>query len=266
MAVPWRRAAGFDADAVDYFSRIASNGGGLQNGGYSERGTKRRLSDFFVSLKDLGLWSSISEMGVFLGVAGLPSCLVKAKFGAGTPASLTNVNFVGGDYSSTGAAAGIKGDGATKYLDTGVNQNTLLLNSASLWVYVSTPVANSTLEALIGSNTGTSRSHIIKETTNLVSARITSAAAFATTMALAKGVVGVNRAASGLADWRIAASAGSASSAAIAVGSSNLTIFARDGSSPTSSGIALYGFGTAIDLSALRAACDAVFSAFGGKP
>jgi len=50
--------------------------------------------------------------------------------------SLTNNNFVTGDYLGVGTGAGLTGDGSTKYLDTGLNDNTLSADDRGYSVYV----------------------------------------------------------------------------------------------------------------------------------
>ncbi len=268
MAVPWRRSARLDGDAVDYFSRVAAVGG-LQNGVYSERGTKRRLSDFFVSLKDLGVWPSIAEMGVFLGVADLSSCLVKARYAAGTPSVLTNYNFVAGDYTPSGGASGIKGDGSTKYLSTGTDQTVLLQNNSSMWAYVTNAVSNSAAaEALVGG--GSSPSSTVLKTTLLSGAeRIGGRLNTATTISGAgfrSGFAGLVRSSSSSIDWRNGTSLGNVASTSAVAASSPITIFTRGGSDFSQSTVCLYGFGSALDMTNLKAACDAVFANFGGSP
>lgn len=267
MAAPWRRSARLDADVVDYFSRIASIGGGLQNSAYSEMGTKRRLSDFFVSLKDNGLWPSISEMGIFLGVSNLTSCLAKAKYQAGGVALLTNVNFVAGDHTPAGTAAGLKGDGVTKYLDTGTNQTSLAQNALSMWVYLSAAVGSGSLESFIGANASPGAQVYKQATTNMVSARLSTSTVINSVFTATTGVIGFSRSGASAVDWRVGTGTGSSGSAtSAAMGSGAISILARGGANPAASTVAMYGFGGTIDLSVLKLACDAAFSAFGGAP
>ncbi len=265
MAVPWRRSGRLDADAVEYFSRIAAIGGGFQNGAYSERGTKRRLSDFILSLKDLGVWTSISEMGIFLGVSDLPACLVKARYAPGTPASLTNINFVGGDYTPTDRRWA-QGDGATKYLTTGVNQNTLAQNAHSLWVYVTNAANSAASEALIGSNLNPGV-QITKATDNSVGARVATTNPVGFGVNLSPGLVGFCRNGATTIDWCVGSSMGSLTGVASeAMGSATISVLARGVAFPSRSTVAIYGIGSSVNLAGLKTACDAVFSAFGGTP
>jgi len=266
MAVPWRRSARLDADAVDYFARVDAIGGGFQNGVYSEKGTKRRLSDFFVSLKDLGLWPSISELGVFLGVANLPSCLVKARYAASTPSMLANFNFVEGDFTATGTVGGLKGDGVTKYLSSGVNQNTLNQNNLSMWVYISNPVTTATTEILIGGVNSGGGVNYWKDpmASGTVTGRIASSGTTGALGLFGRGVIGFSRTSSSSVDWITNSVSGTISLTGTTIPSGIITPFARAGTGPTQSAIALYGFGSALDLAALKSACDTVCASFGG--
>jgi hypothetical protein len=67
-----------------------------------------------VGLKADGVWDKITEAYLMAGVT-FGGITVKLK-GSGT---LTNNNFVSGDYQATGSGAGLTGNGSSKYLDTG---------------------------------------------------------------------------------------------------------------------------------------------------
>lgn len=268
--LPWKRQRlSLDPDARTYFSRVADAGGSFSTTAYTSAATKQKLSAFFVSLKDLGLWPSVSEMGIFLGVANIPACLVKARYAAGAPALLTNFNFVAGDYSPTGAAAGIKGDGTSKYLATGADQTSLLQNNSSMWAYVTSAISNSAAaEALIGG--GSSPSSTLLKTSLLSGAeRIGGRLNSASTISGAgyrAGFAGLVRSSSFSIDWRNGTSTGSVASTSAMAASSGITIFSRGGSDFSQSAICFYGFGAALDMTSLKTACDAAFAAFGGTP
>jgi hypothetical protein len=93
--------------------------------------TVQAISDFIAGCKADGVWSKITEAYLIAGVT-FGGITVKLK-GTGT---LTNNNFVSGDYQATGAGAGLTGDGSTKYLDTGLNDNTLSADDKHLGYYL----------------------------------------------------------------------------------------------------------------------------------
>jgi len=95
--------------------------------------TVQAISDFIAGCKADGVWSKITEAYLMAGVT-FGGITVKLK-GTGT---LTNNNFVSGDYQATGSGAGLTGDGSTKYIDTGLNDNTLNATSKSISLYKTT--------------------------------------------------------------------------------------------------------------------------------
>jgi len=92
--------------------------------------TVQAISDFIAGCKADGVWSKITEAYLMAGVT-FGGITVKLK-GTGT---LTNNNFVSGDYQATGAGAGLTGDGSTKYLDTGLLDSSLSADDKSLGAY-----------------------------------------------------------------------------------------------------------------------------------
>lgn len=100
----------WDAVAVDYRARIVTAGGTITDA------AAWAVNEFVLATKAAGIWDKLVDVAPFAG-AQLAAALIKLKGPAGTLA-LTNHNFVGGDYTQ---ATGLNGDGATKYLQTGVN-------------------------------------------------------------------------------------------------------------------------------------------------
>jgi hypothetical protein len=89
-------------------------------------------------------------VGVFAG-ANLTAALVKLKHAG--QATLTNNNFVSGDYAETGANGGLAGNGSTKYLGTGFNASTSLPDNSHLSFYLREDVAAAGNRAAIGALT-----------------------------------------------------------------------------------------------------------------
>jgi hypothetical protein len=121
---------GVDADAVAWALAVQANGGTYTGA------TLAAVSNFCVSAKASGYWSKLSRLNLVCG-SDLTAARVPLKVGGGS-ATETITNIVGGDYTETGATAGIKGDGATKSFDTGWNQVARGASSSSvgLWAYV----------------------------------------------------------------------------------------------------------------------------------
>jgi hypothetical protein len=122
--------ATYDPDAQDYFNRVAAAGGSFTSSSYSDVFTRTSINRWFATVKDLGLWNKLHEVYLFVGPT-FPGILSKLKH-AGTP-SLTNNNFVTGDYVQVGTGAGLKGNGSDKNLVPGIN-TTSIINSLSAYI------------------------------------------------------------------------------------------------------------------------------------
>lgn len=125
-----------DADAEDYFTRIGAAGGTITDA------AKIAVNRLVYDLKAGDVWNRLFDVGVFAG-ASLTAALVKLKYPAGVASTLTNVNFISGDYAQ---ATGLKGNGSTKYLRTGVAPSAIEFNTphyhGSLAAYVRSASAN----------------------------------------------------------------------------------------------------------------------------
>ena len=104
------------ADRDDWVSRVTAAGGSVSSG------TQAAVLTFCQSIYSAGLRSSFLRLNLFCG-SNLAASLVplfRASSYSGAVvgnASDTNVNFVSGDYSES---TGLKGNGSSKYLNTGV--------------------------------------------------------------------------------------------------------------------------------------------------
>jgi hypothetical protein len=115
-------------EAIDWARRVSANGGTISTS------VIRAVSDFCAAIDRGGLRDRFARLNVFSGgnLSGALVPLYRSTAFGGTligNATDTNVNFVSGDYAEAGASSGIKGNGTTKYLDTGVNANTYSANN-----------------------------------------------------------------------------------------------------------------------------------------
>ena len=144
-------------EALDWATRASSNGGTISTT------TIRAVSDFCAAADRGSFRSAIYRLNLFCG--GNLSCalvpLYRGPTFGGTNygnATDTNVNFVSGDYSETGATGGLKGNGTNKYLNTGYAANTLAANNTHLGIGMVTANTLTGFRAAIGAFDGTAQS------------------------------------------------------------------------------------------------------------
>jgi hypothetical protein len=98
----------------------AVNAAGSGVSGSTQRAVDRYVRDLIANR----LWDKIYMLDCCAG-NNLTASLVRLKVPAGVARAYTNNNFVAADFTETGANGGRKGDGTTKYLDTGINEKAL---------------------------------------------------------------------------------------------------------------------------------------------
>lgn len=126
----------FDPDAAAYFTARPSITSAIQ---------KSSLNDLVVNWKNDGLWSGTLDF-MLLCLGSFSDTFVKLKGSA----AATNHSFVSGDFSATGAALGLVGDGATKWVDTGTANSILTQASFSILAYASATTTAQASDAVFG--------------------------------------------------------------------------------------------------------------------
>ena len=125
-----------NADAQSWINRVYANGGEVSTS------TASAVNDFCNAIDAAGIRDRFYRLNLFAGT-GLSACLVPLYRGqslGGTQfgnATDTNVNFAAGDYVETGSTGGLKGNGSSKYLSTGVTFANAPLNSITYSAYAS---------------------------------------------------------------------------------------------------------------------------------
>lgn len=145
-------------EALDWASRVTANGGTVSTN------TLAAVSTFCASIdRESGLRAAILRCNLFCGNSDanlaavrtplyLSGSLGGAAIGNTTD---TNVNFAQADYQETGSGGGLKGNGTTKYLNTGFNASTGIPSSISAHLsYSATSVETSGDRAVSGSWSG----------------------------------------------------------------------------------------------------------------
>jgi hypothetical protein len=154
------RSGDFSPAAQDYFARVSSAGGTVTHPG--------PVAAYIDALVALGgaYWNTMGTHCIFAGVT-FPGCFVPLRSGMGVP---TNFNFVSGDHNSV---TGLIGNGSTKYIDSGRNNNADGQNDQSMSVFLSNAVTNTGVaEVFIGTGavsvSGTTRMARVSTAENLV--------------------------------------------------------------------------------------------------
>jgi hypothetical protein len=100
----------YDADALAYIKAVEA-----ADTSRLETGVRIAINTFVVGCKADGIWNAIVASCIMAGARTVAGAIVPLKGNAPT-----NNNFVAGDYSRT---LGLLGDGTSKYLATGYNNN-----------------------------------------------------------------------------------------------------------------------------------------------
>jgi hypothetical protein len=118
-------------EAADWANRVRTNGGSVSGT------TLSAVSKFCASIASAGIRDRFFRLNLFCGDQ-LSAALVPLYTAESVSSAIrgnatdTNINFVSGDYFNTGPSSGLQGDGATKYLVTGLPGNSLNANNAHL--------------------------------------------------------------------------------------------------------------------------------------
>jgi len=128
-----------DSDARAYIEAVR-----LADGQYMEPAVQQAINDFVVGCKADGIWSAIKASCILMGARTLSGALTPL---VGT--APTNVNFVSGDYNRK---TGLVGDGSTKYLNTGRQNNASPQDSRHAAAYATTLPASGGIFIGAGNN------------------------------------------------------------------------------------------------------------------
>jgi hypothetical protein len=103
----------------------------IANGGTVSGSTLNAVSRFCRSIDAAGIRDKFYRLNLFCG-DGLTAALVplyraesRTATARGNTTDTNNGPFVSADYNNTGSSSGLQGNGTSKFLDTGVNMNTL---------------------------------------------------------------------------------------------------------------------------------------------
>lgn len=232
-----------DADAADYLRRVQA-----EDGQSLEPAVRQAIHDFVVGLKRDGTWTAIKAACILAGARTLTGALVPL-----VGAAPTSANFVSGDY---GRKTGLKGDGATKSLDSNRSNSADPQDSNHNAIWLTSVTAAETGRYLLGS--GASGNNAILGDTN------TSRSSSSRVHTFATGLIGTSRSAGASYVHLSAGVTQSRAVASAAPSAGDIFLFQRgDGAFYSSSGISYYSIGEALDLALLRSRVLTLMSALG---
>lgn len=153
----------YDRDAKNYISRVEA-----ADSDYLEQPVKRAINKLIRRLKSTPSPIAATQWDAICAGTALLMCGAKTLTGALVPLhkdmpTPTNYNFVSGDYNRK---TGLKGDGTTKFLALGVNNNSVPQNDRHLSAWQTEHATVDASRALIGCGPGNvGRSQLMFSTT-----------------------------------------------------------------------------------------------------
>ena len=246
-------APAFDPDALAYIAAVET-----ADGEPLEAGVREAINGFVVGCKADGIWDALKASCILAGARTLNGALVPLK-----GAAPTNFNFVSADYNRT---TGLKGDGATKYLNSNRNNNADPQNSSHLSVF-SSEIGDGNRIA-IGNNTASGGSQILISTDFKLSLRLKGETFVGTesTLQIEEGLTGASRNTSTEVNFRSGQISGSASNTSVTPSLGDIWLFWRSSETGLHSNarLSFYSIGEAIDLAALDTRVSALITALDG--
>ena len=239
-----------DADATAYLTAVQT-----ADGQALEPAVRNAITAFVIGCKADGIWSAIKASCILMGARTLSGALTPL-----VGAALTPVNFAAGDYNRK---TGVIGNGNTKSIDTGRNNNDDPQDSFHLSAYVSAIGTG----YVIGDVFTTGFSAIFRSATNYgVAIRRNSGSLTATAAA---GFLGGSRASSAAFTGRLGGATSTSSVASQAITQTRLRVLASSagaGGSPGEYGtsrVAFYSIGESLDIALLDTRVTTLYNAIG---
>ena len=248
--------AGFDRDALAYIRNVEA-----ADGSYLETGVKQAINAFVAGCKKDGIWDAIKASCIMCGARTISGALVPLV-GPSPTAYPQPVNFVSADYDRS---SGLKGDGATKYLDSNRAGNADGQDDHHLAVYMSSADTGSSVVGVGAA--GVAGSTNFGNGSANVFARSRCAAAYTQSPTGFTGFMGISREEPSGYDYRYDSSTTPVTQASDGLLTDTTFIFARNESGTpnglSSSRLTFYSIGSSLDLAALDNRVSTLVAAIG---
>jgi hypothetical protein len=249
----------FDTDALAYITAVET-----ADTQVLETEIRLTIDQFVVGCKADGIWDAIKASCIMAGARTLQGALVPL-----VGAAPTNFNFVSGDYNRQ---TGLKGNAATKYLNTNRNNNADPQNSKHLSVFKTVaPTSNTTSYIAAQVTTPIASSSRVSDNFNTLLLNINSPVLLNTIYTSTQlGFLGVSRPTSEILNQRANNTTTIVSNTSNTNFSNSTFVFARglDGgiNQPTDARLAFYSIGESLDLALLDARVTTLINALGAIP
>ena len=247
---------GFDRDALAYIRNVEA-----ADGAYLETSVKQAINAFVVGCKKDGIWDAIKASCIMCGARTISGALVPLV-GPSPTAYPQPVNFVSADYDRS---SGLKGDGATKYLDSNRAGNADGQDDHHLAVYMSSADTGSSVVGVGAA--GVAGSTNFGNGSANVFARSRCAAAYTQSPTGFTGFMGISREEPSGYDYRYDSSTTPVTQASDGLLTDTIFIFARNESGTpnglSSSRLTFYSIGSSLDLAALDNRVSTLVAAIG---
>jgi hypothetical protein len=244
------RASGYvapDADARAYLASVRT-----ADGSNLEPAVAKAINDFVAGCKTDSIWDAIKACCILCGAKTLSGALTPLKGTAPT----NNGPFVAGDYDRE---TGLLGNGSTKWLDSGRNNNADPQDSKHIAIYRSVAATNDA--GMIGSNNTTSgHSHIYAGFGSFIF-RNNAATSLNEPLSTNTGAVfvGTSRASSASFGIQVGSASNTTSVTSQTPANANIRVFETGGR--TNARLAFYSIGESLDLALLQTRVDAIIAA-----
>ena len=259
MTLVWRPGFQFDADASTYIEAVEAADEAASPGiGALETGVRYAINDFVIGCKNDGIWGAIKASCILAGARTLSGALVPLVGTA--PTNPGNV-FVEADYNRV---TGLKGDGSTKYLDSGLDMQDVPADSIHQSVYVTSAGTNSA--AYIGGvylNNGAYLTEIVRDSTSLYFRNRKVAGFTATGSQDSTGFLGTSRGDSTQFEYRLNGSTGTQAATLGGPHNGDFSVFSRTNYTRTSARLSFYSIGESLDLALLDTRVSNLMTAIG---
>jgi len=243
----------YDPNVLEYIRAVE-----IADGAELEPSARTAINDFVIGCKADATWDAIKASCILAGARTLAGALVPLV----GPAP-TNFNFVPPDYNRK---TGLLGDGATKYLGSGRNNNADPQNSQGLGVHITALPSDTTRRPLIGCGVGNVGATQLNTLDYIESRSRSAIAALNNTLPItALGFVGLSRSSSAGYTVRHAGSEVVVMEASQTPLNETINIYRRGGVATnfTDARLAFYFIGEALNLALLNARVTTLINAIG---